>query len=1078
MNSFGQDEQARDAITSNKEKDIDTNFFVEASAGSGKTTSLVSRMVNMVKDGREGRDVDKICAITFTKAAANEFYSRFREALAKEKDNERCKEALKNIDLAFMGTIDAFCQRILSEHPVEAGLPASFEHIDIDEQSLELKKALVNINTDSNHPLHDKYVSLRSLFRFTDVDTLILNGSLLMYWERRDAFLMTPDVSEDAFDEVVRDVKALSDELRSIPKSNREETTKGSKAAWNAVYRLLRIKDWDNVDIGHLLAVLNDLAKSKNGYSDLRINPDPGLTLNSFYFERMKSGKRWQPASNPFETCKEKLQKHIYKDLLEFIESFVHMESEELKKRGRLTYFDAKMALRDMLKADIEKNSSHLIKHIQQVHKYYLVDEFQDTDPMQAEILFYLTADEPKANWRECKPAKGTLFIVGDPKQSIYRFRGADIASFRDVKNLFLNGAGKVETLTCNFRSSDKLCSEFNDIFSVLLEKHKDNSGSYDLTIPVNAGAGDEKNMKVPNGSTMDGIYKYNPGECKNDPEEVRKIVSSIVHNPAFQIQDYLSYSKEGVTPVTREVEYRDIMIITSKKDPLLLYMDEFKKADIPYVVEGAVMFGASFALRLTYYFMSYFASPSDKGAIYGIKTIGGIDIENEEIKELQKRAGSLSPSALFSAVISLKTFEEHADTENFEYLYYALEILRSKEVSGEIVSLQDALSFLESLILGDSDNERCLQLERDNNAVKLANLHKVKGLEAPVVILAYPNCTIEPNADVRFERTENGGKCFIFDIKKDKGPTRSKPFWDNEERKSEVVSIYAERIRGLYVAATRARNILFVSSCGKNGEVWKELADLVDEKFDIDSVDISSISDYGDTSSGEYKKLELTDAVREKSYSIQKPSDGHKAVKLADEDSVEDGTAEADSDFGRAAGNDGSDSDASLRGTMVHRLMEIIVRRKGKSVSDGMLDYIVSEYVQSDENGKYKLMLKNVRDTLFAGGFDQKDGAPKDFISEIRASEEAHAEVPFCYRDGSSVVNGVVDCLYKKKKDKDGKEGYEWHIIDFKTNRDGNGLAEYYSGQLECYKEAFRTLVRGENIADSLIYHIDISGK
>ena len=227
-----------------------------------------------------------------------------------------------------------------------------------------------------------------------------------------------------------------------------------------------------------------------------------------------------------------------------------------------------------------------------------------------------------------------------------------------------------------------------------------------------------------------------------------------------------------------------------------------------------------------------------------------------------------------------------------------------------------------------------------------------------------------------------------------------------------------------------------------------------------------------------DFAKLELTDDVKEKSYSIQKPSDGHKAVKQADEDSVEDGTDIADSNLCKAAENDGGDSDASIRGTMVHRLMEIIVRRKGSSVSDGMLDYIVSEYVQSDENGKYKLMLKNVRDTLFSGGFDQKDGAPKDFIFEIRDSEEAHAEVPFCYRDGNSVVIGVVDCLYKKKKDKDGEEGTEWHIIDFKTNRDGNGLAESYSGQLECYKEAFKTLVRGEKIADALVYHIDIRRK
>ncbi|MCR5088249.1 MAG: UvrD-helicase domain-containing protein, partial [Oscillospiraceae bacterium] len=134
MTSLEKDKLSRSRIVS----EIDKNFFVEAGAGSGKTTMLVKRMVAMVE---AGRDISRICAITFTKAAAGEFYDRFQRLLIErsnpaftgdaesrpgslpqptDETRERCRIALQNIDLCFMGTIDSFCSMVLSEHPSEA----------------------------------------------------------------------------------------------------------------------------------------------------------------------------------------------------------------------------------------------------------------------------------------------------------------------------------------------------------------------------------------------------------------------------------------------------------------------------------------------------------------------------------------------------------------------------------------------------------------------------------------------------------------------------------------------------------------------------------------------------------------------------------------------------------------------------------------------------------------------------------------------------------------------------------------------------------------------------------------------
>ena len=157
------DEQARKLIVT----EVGKNFFVEASAGSGKTTSLVYRMVSMVE---KGVPVEKICTITFTKAAADEFFSRFQSLLSirsvkipdktdkfiGEKTDltvERCQKALANIDACFMGTIDAFCNMIAHELPTQLGVPSDSEIITNEERSAAIKKEYEEILKDNTHKL-------------------------------------------------------------------------------------------------------------------------------------------------------------------------------------------------------------------------------------------------------------------------------------------------------------------------------------------------------------------------------------------------------------------------------------------------------------------------------------------------------------------------------------------------------------------------------------------------------------------------------------------------------------------------------------------------------------------------------------------------------------------------------------------------------------------------------------------------------------------------------------------------------------------------------------------------------------
>ena len=159
MTSLEKDKLSRSRIVS----EIDKNFFVEAGAGSGKTTMLVNRMVAMVE---AGLDISRICAITFTKAAAGEFYDRFQRILIErsnpaftgdeesrpsslpkptDETRERCRVALQNIDLCFMGTIDSFCSMVLSEHPSEAQIPSDASIVSDEDAATVYKQQYVKI---------------------------------------------------------------------------------------------------------------------------------------------------------------------------------------------------------------------------------------------------------------------------------------------------------------------------------------------------------------------------------------------------------------------------------------------------------------------------------------------------------------------------------------------------------------------------------------------------------------------------------------------------------------------------------------------------------------------------------------------------------------------------------------------------------------------------------------------------------------------------------------------------------------------------------------------------------------------
>ncbi len=207
--------------------EVDKNFFVEAGAGSGKTTLLVDRMVEMV---RKGYDVSKISAITFTKAAANEFYERFQKKLSEKLssaalssnatqelklERENIEKALKDIDLCFMGTIDSFCQMIISEHPMEAGVPSNATVKSDEEMNALYRQVYSDIQKGVYGP-DLKKKCLRVKHYFYNAEAIFLDGMKFMMGTK-NAELQFDKPKDETLDEIFKkEIAGVTEAFRNL----------------------------------------------------------------------------------------------------------------------------------------------------------------------------------------------------------------------------------------------------------------------------------------------------------------------------------------------------------------------------------------------------------------------------------------------------------------------------------------------------------------------------------------------------------------------------------------------------------------------------------------------------------------------------------------------------------------------------------------------------------------------------------------------------------------------------------------------------------------------------------------------
>ncbi|GIW07021.1 MAG: DNA helicase [Dehalococcoidia bacterium] len=433
---------------------LDISLCVEAGAGVGKTTALVSRIIELIRSGRA--TVDSLAVITFTEKAAAELASRVREGLeaaarcASAEEASRLTAAIDGLARARIETIHAFCRHLLTERPVEAGLDPAFRALNDLEQRIAFDAAYsawARERLDSDDP-----VLRRAFNRGLDSSHLrkvveeVHRFRALMPFERYDP---EPGRLTDFLDALADAVN----ELEEIAPACVAPDDKGL-AQITAARRLLddcRLAAGDDERVERIVLRTPTIKAEGN----------------------QKNWRRADACRRQKEICKalgqrlDALRKALRCEalcsLIPLAESFVRDYAEQRRARGVAEFDDLLIWARDVL-----RDNPEVRRYFQSRFSAVLVDEFQDTDALQVEIVLLLTSPDETARG-ERRPAPGALFVVGDPKQSIYRFRRADVATYVRVRDEVL--AEGRRWIVQNFRSVPGVVAWVNRVFSTLLNE-------------------------------------------------------------------------------------------------------------------------------------------------------------------------------------------------------------------------------------------------------------------------------------------------------------------------------------------------------------------------------------------------------------------------------------------------------------------------------------------------------------------------------------------------------------------------------------------------------------------------------
>jgi len=755
----------------------------------------------------------------------------------------------------------------------------------------------------------------------------------------------------------------------------------------------------------------------------------------------------------------------VVKLLTPAVEAF---EAQRLRD-GTLTFNDLLVRARDLL-----RDHPAVRRYFQRRFTHVLVDEFQDTDPIQAEVLFYLTGIEvTEKDWRRLTPRAGSLFIVGDPKQSIYRFRRADITTYVAVRRRIEETGGRVVPLRTNFRSPNAICDFVNETFRVVFDPAEVAAGRQAEHVDLVAGSGSSQEPPL-----TPALSRPERGEGAAFRERQPEAGGAAGFSPPDGV--YVLETPDGNNDVMAETEarciarwirssvdagthrYGDFLLVSNIKKRLPAYAAALEQEGIRYEITGGEAFPASEELRNAMPLLRAIADPDDavslaaflRGPLCGVsddalyryiraggrwspwhtspgvppEVAAGLEIVRDGIELARELPPVAALARVFERVkiIANAVQEEQGGTRAGNALL-ALALARRESASG--AGFSDIVAHLGELLETKAAFEELDVDPAATDVVRLMNLHQAKGLEAPVVFLIDPVDDFDHEPDLYVDRSGETSRGYVAIREKFRYTTREIALPQNWDALAAEEKAFhgAERKRVLYVAATRAKKMLVAGVRVKNGArqgMWSALVQNVKALFPaLAPPTRSSVLPPGAPVPAEEAKLAIEarlDQARAASYSvlpITKVAHDNHAQLVRAEEGLGKGTS-----WGR----------------VLHRLFEALLRNDRLDVRAYAENLLKDEERDAVEVEEVVTAVAAVR--------------ASPLWARVVAADEKYAEVPFALMvdlapHGETLLHGVIDLVFR--------EGDTWFVVDYKSDSTVgrlDALVEYYRPQVEHY--------------------------
>lgn len=951
MNLMNENKFNSEEIRNLIKNDISNSVFIEAGAGAGKTTSIVGRVLNQIKAGIEPK---RIVIITFTNKATEEILSRINEAvynaLNEEKDaikKEILTNAFNNLGSMNISTIHSFCYTLLSEKSLNIKLPVGVELAEDDELDLEMRK-IFNIwikslsKNDYDILANDEILNKNIVERIYKYFLMFSSSEVSTYEILKFEYKKLLEYKE----KILNYIDKLIEYANEFSSLTEKDFLSVIKADGKTIIDLK--DDFMAIDFNKFMNYEIDEAK------DIISNINSKIK-NALLTTRLKK-QEIKDYLNEFNDSLIELYEDL-KDDIDYIKETIYVISEQNKiiyaykayefykeKRQRIKISkDELLYLTDQIIKDRDARLYFASKY-----DCIYVDEFQDTDQIQADLIWNLTSEIDDIH-KNLGKEYGSLVVVGDPKQSIYRFRGADPSVFFKIKDEYINKKSVIYSLNYNFRSNNLILDYINKEFE---KKDIESSSSNYSPMLYN------DNHIVPkpiSDKCIAGVFKLNSDPNLKEEEAIALLIRNLIDNK-YLIPKFDRTKKIYEWSL---IDYNDFLVLFHQFNNSNRFLDAFKKYNIPVSVAGRVDFKNEHGLKVFRRLYRGIVTPNDKiakmGAIEALRMNNydksfineddAFNFYNDLFNNILNETKELSG---YAKALYLKEHLEYilGDNDSYQSIYVKLTQAIENALANSISNAISLADYFDKYF--ESDIKEELILDNSISTIRFMNAHKSKGLEANIVIWADNGTVCNKKTDI----FKDGNK-YYFGIKLDK-----------ELRKKAELEEMREYARLEYVASTRAMNVLIFSNYIEDEKLFKRtnydyhLNDLKDYQIGVLPNDEVII----------FKQLKnvFYDAYDKKiDYEIS-PSIIHMSPSKYE---IHEERKKIINSFDRPFGN--------VLGTIMHRALELLIlRRKNNNLKEYDIDLnqiakntileSSSEFnIRKDYDKYYKFIISVLKNTL-----------------------------------------------------------------------------------------------------------------